>query len=91
MKRIANWQCLVLITVLFAVGPQGVSYGQIYTPVHAPRKDFNTLRTAGNRSPHPQGIWSDGTTMWVVAYFDEKIYAYDVASKARAPAKISTP
>ena len=29
-----------------------------------PDKDFNTLRTAGNT--YPKGIWSDGTTMWVI-------------------------
>ena len=27
-------------------------------------KDFNTLTAAGNDAP--AGIWSDGTTMWVV-------------------------
>ena len=27
-------------------------------------KDFDTLKAAGNTDP--QGIWSDGTTMWVV-------------------------
>ena len=26
-------------------------------------KDFNTLSAAGNK--FPEGIWSDGTTMWV--------------------------
>ena len=29
-----------------------------------PVQDFNTLIAAGNN--YPQGIWSDGTTMWVV-------------------------
>ncbi len=47
--------------------------------------DFNGLRGAGNS--HPTGIWSDGTTMWVVDERDHKIYAYDLATKARVPSK----
>ena len=46
--------------------------------------DFNTLDLAGNDSP--EGIWSDGITMWVADddfWGYEKIYAYDMASKAR--------
>ena len=34
------------------------------------------LHTAGNR--FPQGIWSDGTTMWVSDWSDEKVYAYNM-------------
>ena len=45
-------------------------------------KDFDTLHAAGNYSP--TGIWSDGTTMWV-ADNDDKVYAYDMSTKARAP------
>ena len=51
-------------------------------------KDFNTLGDAGN--DEPEGIWSDGTTMWVAddAFADdEKIYAYAMASGARDPGK----
>ena len=54
-----------------------------------PGKDFDieTLQAAGNRDPY--GIWSDGETMWVAdrARIDPKIYAYDLASKARVPGK----
>ena len=32
---------------------------------------------------HPQGIWSDGTTMWVADAADAKIYAYDLATRDR--------
>ncbi len=42
--------------------------------------DFNTLGAAGNGSP--EGIWSDGTTMWVLDGSDEKIYAYNMTTKA---------
>ena len=51
-------------------------------------KDFNTLGAAGN--DEPEGIWSDGTTMWVADdQFggDEKIYAYAMATRARDPDK----
>ena len=44
-------------------------------------KDFNTLTAAGNHDP--AGIWSDGTTMWVVDATDKTIYAYDMATKQR--------
>ena len=44
-------------------------------------KEFNTLNAAGN--DYPLGIWSDGTTMWVADLVDAKIYAYDMATKAR--------
>ena len=48
-------------------------------------KDFNTLDAAGNGSP--AGIWSDGTTMWVADSSDDKIYAYNLSTKARDSAK----
>ena len=47
-------------------------------------KDFTGLATAGNRSP--RGIWSNGTTMWVVDW-NKKIYAYSMSSKARDTSK----
>ncbi len=42
---------------------------------------FETLDAAGNNNP--EGIWSDGTTMWVADTDDDKIYAYDLNTKAR--------
>ena len=48
-----------------------------------PEADFSGLRSAGNTGP--QGIWSDGTTMWVADIIDDKIYAYDLATGARVP------
>ena len=45
-----------------------------------PNNDFNTLDAAGNNGP--TGLWSDGTTMWV-ADGDDKIYAYNLSTKAR--------
>ena len=43
--------------------------------------DFNTLHLAGNNSPW--GVWSDGTTMWVIDNSDDKIYAYNLINKTR--------
>ena len=48
-------------------------------------KDFNTLDAAGN--DNPTGLWSDGSTMWVVDHSDEKVYAYDMDTKARFPSE----
>ena len=35
----------------------------------------------------PTGIWSDGTTMWVADDSDDKIYAYNMSTKARDSSK----
>ena len=54
-----------------------------------PSQDFDTLSNAGNTDPH--GIWSDGTTMWVVDDADNKFYAYNLSTKQRDSAKDFTP
>ena len=46
-----------------------------------PDKDFDSLADAGNTDP--QGIWSDGTTLWVADSDDGKVYAYDHATRQR--------
>ena len=43
-------------------------------------KDFETLNAAGNH--RPRGLWSDGTTMWVMDDEDGKIYAYRLSDAA---------
>ncbi len=48
-----------------------------------PDKDFDSLADAGNTDP--QGIWSDGTTMWVADSVDGMVYAYDHATRSRDP------
>ena len=52
-----------------------------------PAADFNTLADASNFTA--SGIWSDGDTMWVADRSDgnQKIYAYDMATKARVSGK----
>ena len=49
-----------------------------------PGKDFDGLKAAGNNDP--AGIWSDGETMWVVDWVDDKVYAYLTGSRAWNPA-----
>ena len=46
---------------------------------------IDTLDCAGNRDP--QGIWSDGTTMWVADNDDDRIYAYSIGDNLRDPGK----
>ena len=52
---------------------------------HDPAKDFDTLDAAGNDDP--RGLWSDGVTMWVSDTGDDRIFAYEMITKARDPAK----
>ena len=50
-----------------------------------PTRDLNGLAAAGN--DNPQGIWSNGTTMWVANDDDDKLYAYALATGARDTTK----
>ena len=50
-----------------------------------PAKDFDTLTAA--RVTEPNGLWSDGTTVWVSDWGDRKLYAYNLVTKARDSAK----
>ena len=43
-------------------------------------KDFNTLSAAGNK--FPEGIWSEGTTMWVADTGKDTVFAYDLSTRA---------
>ena len=47
--------------------------------------DFDGLIAAENNNP--RGLWSDGTTMWVADAINDKLYAYDLATKAREVGK----
>ena len=47
--------------------------------------DFDGLITAENNLP--LGMWSDGTTMWVSDLRDDKLYAYNLGTKARDASK----
>ena len=74
-----------------AVLPAPSSAGDADDPAPDPQDaaaypdDFNTLAAAGNTSP--DGIWSDGATLWVVDAEDRMLYAYDLRSKARDPGR----
>ena len=52
---------------------------------HDLAKDFDTLEAAGDDDP--RGLWSDGVTMWVSDTGDDRIFAYDMLTKARVPSK----
>ena len=50
--------------------------------------DFSTLDQQGvDDNDNPRGIWSDGTTMWVVDDEDQHVYAYRMSDKSRDPAR----
>ena len=46
-----------------------------------PAEDFNDLPEL------PEGVWSDGQTMWISYPLQGKILAYDLATKERVPAR----
>ena len=52
-----------------------------------PTRDLDGLKAAGAISP--DGIWSDGTTIWVsnFAFADDKLYAYKLSDGTRDSAK----
>ena len=95
---ISNHRCLLegsdLYTIFSTVTSESymieVSGAAVPLPGrNLPEEEFNTLKDAGQRLPG--GLWSDGTTMWVTerkTLADPtgfKIYAYDLATKARVP------
>ena len=47
-------------------------------------QDFGTV-TPDTHLANPRGIWSDGTTMWVADNNTDRIYAYNLTTKARVP------
>ena len=75
----------LLSVIALLVGMLGTAYGQSPGEPFArnPAKDINNLALNSN----PYGIWSDGTTMWVADPIDNKIYAYNLSTKARDAAK----
>ena len=50
-----------------------------------PTKDVHELDPVD--IPRPQGIWSDGTTIWLTNYFTQKIFAYTLATGVRDQTK----
>ena len=67
-------------------GPPGTGgSSRTFSGVYNSALDFNTLSAAGNNLP--EGMWSDGTTMWIADDADDRIYAYNLATKARDSAK----
>ncbi|MBC6400818.1 MAG: cadherin repeat domain-containing protein, partial [Ekhidna sp.] len=53
-------------------------------------KEINSLEAVGNTNP--SGLWSDGTTMWVLEFINSKLFAYKLADGTLDAAKdISIP
>ncbi|MCY4580324.1 MAG: cadherin domain-containing protein [Chloroflexi bacterium] len=50
-----------------------------------PGKDFDTLSGAGMTAP--EGLWSDGKTMWVSDYYANKIFAFKMTDMTRDTSK----
>ncbi len=63
----------ILVVILAICALPGEGYGCC---ARDSVKDFNTLDATGNTSP--EGIWSDGITIWVANSDDDKLYAYDM-------------
>ena len=65
----------------------GSVYVVAYTRPNVPEHDdsFNNLETHSNTKP--RGIYSDGETLWVADSAEQKLFAYDLVTKARTPAK----
>ena len=74
---------IIILSFLLLLGFFGGAATFAQTPKYP--QDFDTLMVAGNTAPW--SIWSDGTTMWVVDNADDKIYAYNMQTKARDPDK----
>ena len=75
--RPAFFSCLLLVSLC---APQAATFTE-----RNPARDFDGLRNAGNTSP--QGLWSNGNTMWVADGADGKLYAYKTSDKTRDPLK----
>ena len=67
----------VMVVSLFTLG--GAEPAQALAPTSD--KDINALIAAGNTNP--QGIWSDGTTMWVADDSHNLVFAYNLATGQR--------
>ena len=56
----------------------------LLTPeVQAQSRDSGSDFTLGAANGYPTGIWSDGTTMWVADFEDDKLYAYRMSDRSR--------
>ena len=75
------------VAAINSLGKGAFSQTSATTPVllNCIGKGFTTLSAAGNI--RLGGIWSDGTTLWVVDYDDDKLYGYNIATKLRDSGK----
>ncbi len=87
-RLLAAVLALAAAAAVIGSGPGGSGTVEAQTPSYGtryPAQDFDTLAAAGNK--YPEGIWSDGTTMWVADSAEDKIYAYKMSDKSRDSSK----
>ena len=64
--------------------PRSYAYN-LNTKARDASKDISSLSIFGNSDP--QGLWSDGVTMFVTDVRDDKVYAYNLSTKDRDSSK----
>ena len=81
----SNGTTIWVVDVGQEVGEEKIYAYTLATGARDSDKDIDTLTAAGNT--RPIGLWSDGTTIWVVELGqevgEEKIYAYTLATGVR--------
>ena len=55
--------------------------------VQAQSRDVGSDFILDAANGYPTGIWSDGTTMWVADFADDKLYAYRMSDRSRDSGK----
>ena len=58
-----------------------------FTQVTPGARDSGKDITLASGNDNPTGIWSDGTTMWVMQYQGSKVFAYNLSNSSRDSAK----
>ena len=77
------WSDGATMWVSFYYGAHKIYAYDLRTGGRVPSKDFDTSSPAGNEDA--RGLWSNGQTMWVADRADNRIYVYNMATKARDP------
>ena len=57
------------------------------TPLNGSREFNSSILSEPGNTLTPRGIWADGQTLWVLDSDDDKIYAYNLQTKARIPSQ----
>ena len=71
-KRLGSASIIVVVLVMV------VGFLALVATAATPTRDSSSEFDLHSDNASPRGIWSDGTTMWVADWFDDKIYAYEL-------------